>query len=126
MIRDFTYISDTIETLVRILKKIPTSNPSFEKLKPDPSSSWAPHKIFNVGNSNPTSLMDFISAIENSLGKKSKKVFLPLQPGDVPATSADTSLIENWINFKPHTSVERGIENFVHWYLSYYKISLSK
>tara|TARA_B100000073_G_scaffold348025_1_gene364622 strand:+ start:680 stop:1705 length:1026 start_codon:yes stop_codon:yes gene_type:complete len=126
MMRDFTYIDDTIETLTRILKKIPTPDNSFEKLKPDPSSSWAPHKIFNVGNSNPTPLMHFINAIENSLGKESKKIFLPLQLGDVPATSADTSLIEKWIKFKPSTSVEKGIDNFVNWYLSYYKISLLK
>ena len=122
MIRDFTYIDDIIESLLRVINKPPKKNPDFNKLNPNPSSSWAPHKIFNIGNSTPTPLMDFIKAIENSLGKESKKNLLPIQPGDVPATSADTELLEKWINFKPSTPVEKGIGNFVDWYKNFYQI----
>ena len=124
MSRDFTYINDIVESLIRLLNKIPNGEKNFDKNKPDPSSSWAPHKIFNIGNSSPTPLMSFINAIENSLNKKAKKIYLPMQPGDVPATSADTSLLEKWIDFKPNTPVEKGVMNFINWYKNYYKISM--
>ena len=94
----------------------------FDKFNPNPSSSWAKHKIFNIGNSNPIPLMKFIEAIEDALEIKAKKIFEPIQPGDVPATHADTSLLEEWIDFKPSTSIKEGISKFVNWYRSFYKL----
>ena len=123
MIRDFTYIDDIIESLFRVINNPPTIDPSFNKLEPNPSKSWAPHRVFNIGNSEPITLMQFIEAIENSLGKKAKKNFLPMQPGDVQATSADTELLEKFIDFKPNTSVEVGIQKFVEWYRDFYEVS---
>jgi len=122
MLRDFTYIDDIIESVLRIINKAPKKDDTFDMNNPSPSYSWAPHKIFNIGNSQPTKLMDFINAIENSLGKEAKKIFLPLQPGDVPGTSSNTELLEKWINFKPYTSVEEGINKFVNWYKDFYEI----
>ena len=122
MIRDFTYIDDIIESLFRVIKKPPKENIKFDKKNPHPASSWAPHKIFNIGNSNPVPLMDFIEAIENAIGKKAKKVFLPMQPGDVSATHADTKQLENWIKFKPNTSIEEGISEFINWYKKFYNL----
>tara|TARA_B100000963_G_scaffold357801_1_gene380856 strand:+ start:908 stop:1924 length:1017 start_codon:yes stop_codon:yes gene_type:complete len=122
MIRDFTYIDDIIESLFRVINNPPKIDPSFNKLEPNPSSSWAPHKVFNIGNSEPISLMKFIEAIEISLGKKAKKIFLPMQPGDVQATSADTYLLEKYIDYKPNTSFEVGIKNFVDWYRDFYEV----
>ena len=124
MIRDFTYIDDIIESIYRVIKKPPLKNYSFNKDEPNASISWAPYKIFNIGNSNPTPLMIFIKALEKYLGKEAKKTFLPLQAGDVPATFADTELLEDWINFKPSTSVEEGISKFVEWYKVFYKVNL--
>ena len=120
MIRDFTYIDDIIESLVRVVRKVPKPNLNFDKSNPNPSSSWAPHKIFNIGNSNPVPLMNFIEAIEESLGKKAEKIFMPMQPGDVSATHADTHLLEDWIKFKPRTSIKEGISEFVKWYKIFY------
>tara|TARA_B100000073_G_C23674179_1_gene549880 strand:+ start:274 stop:1296 length:1023 start_codon:yes stop_codon:yes gene_type:complete len=122
MLRDFTYIDDIVESLMRIINKAPTKNDQFNKKNPSCSTSWAPYKIFNIGNSNPTKLMDYIKAIEKHLGKEAIKEFLPLQPGDVPATSSDTSLLEKWINFKPQTSVDVGVGKFIDWYKNFYKI----
>ena len=122
MIRDFTFIDDIVESLLRLIKKPPSKDEGFNKKIPNPSSSWAPHRIFNIGNSNPTSLMVFIEAIEKNLGKKAKKNYLPMQPGDVSATSANTELLEKWVDFKPSTSVDKGIECFIDWYKDFYKI----
>ena len=91
MVRDFTYVDDIIESLMRLLEKPPTADPSFDPQSPNPSTSWAPHRVFNIGNSNPTPLMDYILA-EDALGVTVEKHFLPMQPGDVQATAADTSL----------------------------------
>ena len=120
MIRDFTYIDDLIESLLRILEKIPELNPDFNYEKLNPSESWAPFRIFNIGNSHPTNLMDYISCIENSLGIKAKKEFLPMQPGDVQRTESDTNALNKWIGFKPNTSIKDGVNNFVKWYLEFY------
>ena len=122
MIRDFTYVDDIVESLLKIIKKPASINPEFNFKNPDPSTSWAPYRIFNIGNSKPTNLMDYIKAIENSLNKISEKNFMEIQPGDVTETSADTELLENWINFKPNTSIDEGINNFVKWYKDYYSI----
>ena len=121
MKRDFTYIDDIIESIFRVIKKIPKNNENFNMKYPSSSSSWAPYKIFNIGNSQPTLLMDFITAIENNLGIEAKKDFCDMQPGDVSCTSADTSKLEKWINFKPNTSVNKGIKEFINWYRDFYK-----
>ena len=121
MIRDFTYIEDIVESLYRLRNKAAKGESEFNYMDPDPSLSWAPHKIFNIGNSNPIKLMDYIDEIEKAVGKKAIKEYLPMQPGDVKATFADTSKLENWINFKPNTSIKNGVRNFVKWYKDYYK-----
>ena len=122
MIRDFTYVDDIAESLLRIVFKPATSDDSFDTNKPNPSTSWAPHRIFNIGNSNPTKLIDYIQAIEKCLGVEAKKEFLPLQMGDVPSTSSNCSELESWIGFKPQTSVYDGVTNFVEWYRGFYGI----
>ena len=122
MIRDFTFIDDITESLLRVINKKASKDSNFNYLQPSPSSSWAPYKIFNIGNSNPINLMDFISTIEEIIGRKAKKEFLDMQPGDVASTSADTELLENWIGFKPRTSVKEGIKKFIDWYTDFYDI----
>lgn len=120
MLRDFTYIDDIIESLNRVIFKIPKSDNLFNKELPTPSSSWAPYRIFNIGNSNPTPLMKFISCIEEELEIKAIKTYLPMQPGDIKSTYADSLALEKWIDFKPRTSIKNGIKKFIHWYKSYY------
>ena len=122
MIRDFTFIDDITESLLRVINKKASKDSNFNYLQPSPSSSWAPYKIFNIGNSNPINLMDFISTIEEIIGCKAKKEFLDMQPGDVTSTSADTELLENWVGFKPRTSVKEGIKKFIDWYTDFYNI----
>jgi UDP-glucuronate 4-epimerase len=122
MVRDFTYIDDIIESLIRVLDKPAQPDPHFDPAQPDPATSWAPHRVFNIGNSNPTPLMDYIEAIELALGMTAEKQFLPMQPGDVPATAADTSALEAWTGFRPDTSVREGVARFVAWYREFYGI----
>ena len=122
MVRDFTYVSDIIESLVRLLDKPAAPDPAFDPAAPDPATSWAPHRVFNIGNSNPTPLMDYIEAIESALGITAEKQFLPMQPGDVPATAADTSALEAWVGFKPNTPVREGVARFVAWYREFYGV----
>lgn len=119
LIRDFTYIDDVVEGVLRVLDKPATANPNFDASHPDPASSMAPYRVFNLGNSQPIPLMRYIEAIESSVGKKAEKIYLPMQPGDVLATSADTSRLYDWIGFKPNTSVEEGVRRYVQWYLEY-------
>ena len=121
MVRDFTYIDDIIEGLIFLINKPAKSNLNFNKSNPDSSSSWCPYRIFNLGNSNPIPLMDFIKEIEKSLGKTANKEYLPLQQGDVPATFSSPDLLNEWINFQPNTSVQEGISEFVKWYKDFYK-----
>ncbi len=121
MIRDFTYIDDVIESIFRVIEKPPQKDKLFDTKNPNCSSSWAPYKIFNIGNSNPTKLMDYIEAIEKHLGVKATKEFLPLQPGDVPETNSDCSSLENWIKFKPNTPIDKGVNSFVDWYKNFYE-----
>jgi len=120
MQRDFTYIDDIIEGVVRVLDKIPGPDPEWKGEAPDPGSSISPYRLYNIGNNNPVQLMDFIEAIERALGKKAVKEFLPLQPGDVPATYADVDDLIEGVGFKPETSIFKGIEKFTKWYLDYY------
>ena len=120
MIRDFTYIDDVVESILRVISKPATPNLDFDNT--DPSSSWAPYRIFNIGNSNPINLMDYIKAIERKTGLTAQKVFTEMQPGDVKATFANTKELENWIDFKPNTNIEDGVSLFVDWYREFYKI----
>ena len=121
MVRDFTYIDDIVESIFRLLNlpAVPTKN--FDRKNPDPSKSWAPHNIFNIGNSRPTQLLEYIRAIESALNLKADFEYLPMQDGDVEVTEADTSSLESWIDFKPNTSVDYGVNKFVDWYLDFYK-----
>ena len=120
MIRDFTYIDDIVESLVRVMDKVATPDASFDAKHPDPATSHAPYRIFNIGNNQPTPLMDYIEAIESALDKKAIKKMMDMQPGDVPLTSADTSELNQWVNFKPNTSIKEGVKRFVDWYKNYY------
>lgn len=122
MQRDFTYIDDIIEGVVRVMDKVPEADPRWTGDNPDPSTSYAPYKLYNIGNNNPVELMHFIEALEDRLGKKAEKNLLPIQPGDVPATYADVDDLVRDVGFKPSTSVEEGIEKFVEWYKEYYEI----
>ena len=120
MRRDFTYIEDIVEGVIRVIDNPPVGNKFWTGKEPDPASSRAPYKIYNIGNSSPVNLMEFIEAIEAALGKKAKKEFLPIQPGDVPATWADTTDLENDLGYKPQTPVREGVKKFVEWYNTYY------
>lgn len=120
MIRDFTYIDDVVESIVNLIDKLPKKGNYDDEKKYNPASSWAPYRVFNIGNSQPTNLSEYIKAIEKNLGRKAKIIFEEMQPGDVAATCSNTKSLEEWINFKPNTSIEKGIKNFVDWYLSYY------
>lgn len=120
MVRDFTYIDDIVEGLIRVVDKTATPNPDYNANDPDPSTAAAPYRIFNIGNGSPTTLMEYIGALESALDIDAKKKFMPLQPGDVPATSADTAKLQEWVGFKPNTEVSDGVKQFVDWYLGYY------
>jgi len=122
MKRDFTYIDDIVESLYRLIFKPAKSDERFDKNIPSPPTSWAPHRIFNIGNSKPTELMDYISAIENELGIEAIKEFYPMQAGDVKVTASNNDSLREWINFKPNTSIKKGISEFIAWYKDYYKI----
>ncbi|MBL1210290.1 NAD-dependent epimerase [Geminocystis sp. GBBB08] len=120
MRRDFTYIDDIVEGVVRVINHIPHHNSNWSGANPDPSISNAPYKIYNIGNNQPVELIKFIETIENCLGIKANKNLLPIQPGDVPVTYADVDDLVNDVGFKPNTPIEVGIEKFVNWYKNYY------
>jgi UDP-glucuronate 4-epimerase len=120
MRRDFTYIDDITEGVIRILDLPPRANPGYDRQTSDPASSWAPYRIFNIGNHQSVELMAYIEALEQALGKKAAKNFLPMQDGDVPATYADTSELQRVTGFSPRTSVAEGVRRFVDWYRSYH------
>jgi len=120
MVRDFTYIDDIVEGVIRVTDKPATPSAVFNPATPDPATSRAPYRVFNIGNSQPTPLMDYISALESALGRPAQKNFLPMQPGDVPATSADTSELDAWVGFRPDTPVREGVLRFVQWYREHY------
>ncbi|RLA02423.1 MAG: capsular biosynthesis protein CpsI [Gammaproteobacteria bacterium] len=121
MQRDFTYIDDVIEGVIRVLDKPSEPNKDWDGDAPDPATSYANYRIYNIGNNNPIKLMEFIAAIEKALGKEAIKDFLPMQAGDVVATFADISELESAVGFKPSTPVQEGINNFVNWYQDYYQ-----
>lgn len=121
MLRDFTYIDDIVEGVIRVLDKPATTNPTYNASMPDPATAAAPYRVFNIGNGDPTPLMTYIGALEDAFKVKAKKKFLQMQPGDVSATFADTSLLKKWIGFSPGTPVDVGVKNFVSWYCDYYE-----
>jgi UDP-glucuronate 4-epimerase len=121
MVRDFTFIDDIVEGVIRVLDKTASPDVKFDASRPDPATSTAPFRVFNIGNGNPTPLMDYIGALETALGVTARKNFMPMQPGDVPATSADTSELEKWVGFQPDTPVVNGVQKFANWYLAYYQ-----
>jgi len=120
MQRDFTYIDDIIEGVVRVMDRLPEPDPIWSRDDPDPGTSYAKYKIYNIGNNNPVELMEFILVIEKILGKEAKKEFLDLQPGDVPATYADVDDLIKDVGFKPNTPIETGIKRFIEWFKEYY------
>ena len=122
MHRDFTYIDDVVEAVVRVMGRIPEPNPHWNGDQPDPASGAAPYRIYNIGNNSPVELMRFIEILEAKLGKKARLNLLPMAPGDVPKTYADVSDLVRDIGFKPKTSVEEGISRFVDWYRAYYRV----
>ncbi|WP_269609616.1 NAD-dependent epimerase/dehydratase family protein [Prochlorococcus marinus] len=121
MQRDFTYIDDVVEGIIRCCFKKATIDDDFNPLIPNPSTSSAPYRIFNIGNSSPIQLTYFIDLLEKSLGKKAIKDFQPMQPGDVVSTAAKMDLLNSWVDYKPTTSIEKGIQLFSEWYLDYFK-----
>lgn len=121
--RDFTYIDDIVQGVVRTMDHLAEPNENWSSDNPDPGTSKAPYRLYNIGNNNPVELMYFIEIIEKCIGKEAKKNYLPLQAGDVPATYADVDDLIKDVDFKPSTSIEKGIENFVNWYKDYYGVS---
>jgi UDP-glucuronate 4-epimerase len=122
MVRDFTYIDDIVEGVVRVLDRPATADPDFDADHPHPGRSWAPHRLFNIGNASPTPLLTYVEALEQALERPAQRRLLPLQPGDVPATAADTSALEAWTGFRPSTPVHEGVARFVAWYRAFYQV----
>ncbi|RIN76711.1 NAD-dependent epimerase [Staphylococcus simulans] len=122
MMRDFTYVDDIVEAISRLVKRPAQPNPEWSGANPDPSSSYAPYKIYNIGNNSPVRLMEFVEAIENKLNKTAKKNYMDLQPGDVPETYANVDDLFRDIDFKPETTIQDGVNKFIDWYLDYYSI----
>jgi UDP-glucuronate 4-epimerase len=122
MRRDFTYIDDIVEGMVRVMKKPPTGSIDWSGESPDPGTSRAPYRLYNIGNNRPIELLRFIELLETELGRTAKKNLLPLQPGDVPETYADVEDLVRDVGFKPNTPIELGISRFVSWYREYYRL----
>ena len=116
MLRDFTYVDDIVESVLRLVPRPPRPDPDFDRMAPDPGRSWAPHRVFNIGNSRSEKLTELISLIEQATGREAVKEFLPMQPGDVQATFADVSALEAEVDFAPRTPLSEGIPRFVEWY----------
>ena len=123
MKRDFTYIDDVVEGIYKVMLKVPESNKEWDSRNPDPATSAAPYRVFNIGNHKPVDLLYFIRIIEKNLGKKAEKKLLPLQKGDVKETYADTGALQDYVGFQPLTPIEEGIANFIKWYSDYYEIN---
>ena len=120
MQRDFTYINDIVQGVIRCLDKPATADPAFDPLHPNPATAAVPHRVFNIGNAQPTELLRFIAVLEQALGRPAIQDLQPMQPGDVVATAADTSTLEAWVGFRPSTSIEKGVEAFARWYRDVY------
>jgi UDP-glucuronate 4-epimerase len=123
-LRDFTYVTDIAEGIIRANDQIPEAEPPLKFSATDPGSSYAPFNILNIGGSNPIELLEFIKIIEKKLGKKAKREFLPLQPGDIESTKSDVSKLRNLVGYVPSTPIEEGISNFIDWYKNYYKVDV--
>jgi len=124
--RDFTYVDDIVEGVVRTMDNTASPNDAWDGDSPDPGTSKAPYRIYNIGNQQPVELMRYIEVIEECLGRKAEKNLLPLQDGDVPDTYADAEDLKRDVGYKPDTSIEVGIRNFIDWYLEYYKVELKQ
>jgi UDP-glucuronate 4-epimerase len=122
MERDFTYIDDIVNGIVKATYNLPQPNPNWSGLHPDPATSKAPYQLYNIGNSQPVKLTAFIEAIEKKLGKKAEKIMMPMQPGDVHKTFADVTPLKTNLGYNPSTSIETGVSHFIDWYISYYKV----
>lgn len=122
MERDFTYIDDVVEALVRVIERVPDGNPDWSGDAPDPATSFAPYRVYNIGNNKPVKLRYFVEVLENTIGKKAIIEYLPMQPGDVPATYADVDALARDVGFRPDTPIEIGIERFVQWYRDFYGV----
>ena len=122
MLRDFTYIDDIVEGVLRVIDHVPEPNLNWNDQNPEPSSSKAPYKIYNIGNSHPVKLMDFIEAIEKAIGHPADKIYFPMQPGDVYQTNADTTALERELGFKPNKSIIEGVRDTIDWYRSFYQL----
>ncbi len=122
MQRDFTYIDDIVEGVIRVTDRVAAPNERWTGDAPDPGTSRAPYKIYNIGNHSPVELQYFIATIEDALGRKAQKNLLPMQPGDVPATYADVDDLIRDVGFRPETSIEVGVQRFVQWYREYYRV----
>ena len=118
--RDFTYIDDVVDAILKLIFNPAKPNKDFDRLNPNPSSSWAPHRILNIGNNNPVNINDFIEIIEDELGIKANKIFTTMRPGDVKKTFADLKEIEKWIGYEPKINIKEGMKRFIKWYKSYY------
>ena len=121
MVRDFTYVDDIVEGVVRTADKAAQANPQFDPARPDPATSWAPYRVFNIGNNQPVPLLDCVQALERALGMSARKNLIPLQPGDVAGTSANTDELQAWVDFKPSTGLDSGMARFVTWYRAFYQ-----
>ena len=124
MRRDFTYVDDIVESIARLVPKVPMPDKNWSGLTPDPASSFAPYRVYNIGNNKPIELLQFIETIEQKVGKKAIKNFLPLQDGDVPETYANVDDLMREIDFRPATPIEEGVAKFVDWYKEYYQIKI--
>ena len=122
MVRDFTYVDDIARGVLLTLDRPPQADAGYDKARAEPASSWAPYRVFNIGNHQPVPLMDFIAAIERHTGKTAQKVLMDIQPGDVPATYADVSALAEWTGFQPATPIDEGVGRFVAWYRGYFKV----
>ena len=120
--RDFTFVSDIVEGVIRACDTPAQPDPAWDAMRPDPAASNAPYRIYNIGNNSPVQLSHYIAVLEDCLGRKAIKNLLPLQPGDVPDTSADVQDLERAVGYKPATTVEQGVRAFVDWYRAYYKV----
>jgi UDP-glucuronate 4-epimerase len=121
MSRDFTYVDDIVEGVINVIDNPAVSDPNWDATSPDPSSSSAPYKVYNIGNNEPVKLMDFIEGLEKKLGKVSEKNYMDMQPGDVQSTYADVNSLIKDMDYKPETTIEDGISEFVDWYNEFYK-----
>ena len=126
MERDFTYVDDIVDGIIRVINNPPTGNPDWSGINPEPSSSKAPYQLYNLGNNKSVKLTTFIEAIEKKLGKQAKKIMMPMQPGDVHKTYADVSDLKTKLGYHTHTEIQEGVNNFVNWYVKYFDIDISK